>query len=74
MYLILNLTRVLAYKEDGLVLSKKEGAEWALKILPSEYRPLIRSALREYTEGAEVIYDENLAKKYARCLIRRILR
>ena len=65
MYLTLNMARVLAYKEEELVLSKKEGGEWALKTLPMEYHALIRDAMREYIEGTEVTYDEELAKQYA---------
>ena len=72
MYLTLNLARVLAYQEDGLVLSKKEGGEWAIKTLPLEYHPLITDAMREYSESAEVIYDNALAKKYAEYVIKRI--
>ena len=72
MYLTLNLARVLAYKEDGLVLSKKEGGEWALERLPSEYHPLIADAMREYTESAEIVYDKALAKRYAAHVIKRI--
>lgn len=33
MYIILNLCRVLGYKEEGLILSKKEGGEWMLRQL-----------------------------------------
>ena len=69
MYLTLNLARVLAYKEDGLVLSKKEGGEWALEHLPAEYRPLIKDAMREYSENADFVYDEVLAKRYAEYVI-----
>ena len=65
MYLTLNLARVLAYKEEKLVLSKKEGGEWALSRVPSEYRPLIMEALREYSESAKVVYDDVLARRYA---------
>ena len=72
MYLILNLARVLAYKEEGLVLSKKEGGEWAIDRLPKEYRPLITDALREYTESAEVVYDKALAARYAEYVLDRI--
>ena len=72
LYLTLNLARVLAYKEGGLVLSKKEGGEWALQHLPSEYRPLITNALREYTENAESVYDDALAKRYAEYAIRKL--
>ena len=74
MYLTLNLARVLAYQEEGLVLSKKEGGEWAIKALPSEYRPLITVAMREYAESAEVIYDQALAKQYAAYVIKRLQR
>ena len=74
MYLTLNLARVLAYREEGLVLSKKEGGEWALAHLPSEYHPLIRAALGEYCESAAAIYDEALAKRYAEAVIARIRR
>ncbi|MBO4888683.1 MAG: DUF4111 domain-containing protein [Firmicutes bacterium] len=72
MYLILNLARVLGYKEEGLVLSKKEGGEWAIRHLPSEYHPLITDALREYCESNEISYDEALAKRYAKYMLERI--
>ena len=72
MYLALNLARVLAYKEEGLILSKKEGGDWAIRHLPVDYHPLIIDALREYYENAKIIYDENLAVRYARYMIRRI--
>lgn len=72
MYLILNLARVLAYAEEGLILSKKEGGAWALDRLPPEYRPLIRDALGEYTESASIAYDAALAKRYAAYAVGRI--
>ena len=72
MYLTLNLARVLAYREEGLVLSKKEGGEWALGRLPAEYRPLIGDALREYTESAVIVYDKELARRCAEYVIGRI--
>ena len=72
MYLTLNLARVLAYKEEGLVLSKKEGAEWAISKLPDEFHPLIKCAFDEYSEGRDATYDKKLAKKYAKYMIKRI--
>ncbi len=72
MYLTLNLARVLAYKEEGLILSKKEGGEWAIGNLPAEYHPLIKDALREYAESADVAYDEALAVRYAEYAINRM--
>lgn len=72
MYLILNLTRVLAYCREELVLSKKEGAEWALGQLPPEYHDLIRAALREYTKGEDGVYDPECSKNYAEYMLREI--
>ncbi len=65
MYLILNLARVHAYLKDGLVLSKKEGGEWALKNVPERYHSLIQEAMNEYADGAGISYNMNLAKEYA---------
>ena len=72
MYLTLNMARVLAYKEDALVLSKKEGGDWAVRNLPAQYVPLITAAMAEYTEAASVVYDVELARRYADYMIRRI--
>lgn len=72
MYLTLNLARVLAYKKEGLVLSKKEGGEWALNHLPTEYHKLVKDCLREYSEGIRIIYNEEIAKCYAKYVIERI--
>jgi len=72
MYLTLNLARVLAYKEEGLALSKKEGGEWALENIPSEYRPLIEDALKDYSAEAQPVYDKELALRYAEYTIARI--
>lgn len=72
MYLTLNLARVLAYKKEGLVLSKKEGGEWAIDNLPAEFHPLIKDALREYSESEDVVYDKALARHYAEYVIGQI--
>ncbi len=72
MYLTLNLARVLAYVKDGLILSKKEGGEWALGDLPQKYHALIGDALKEYGQGAPVSYDLDIAKDYAEYMLARI--
>ena len=71
-YMILNLTRVLAYLTEKSVLSKQEGGEWGLRNLPEAYQPLIRSALREYETGEEVRYDPERAKSYAEYMLGQI--
>ena len=72
MYITLNLARVLAYKNEGLILSKKEGGEWALNNIPEEYHLLIKAALSEYADANDVSYDYELAKQYARYMIQEI--
>lgn len=68
-YLALNLARVLAFCREGLVLSKKEGGEWALEHIDDEFRPLIKSALNEYASGETAEYDAECAKRYARYML-----
>lgn len=69
MYIILNLTRVLAYAKDELILSKKEGGEWGLTNLPNEYSKLIASALGEYERNIIPDYDISLCKSYAEYMV-----
>ena len=72
MYLILNLTRVLAYIREKAILSKREGGEWGLRNLPEKDHALIRSALHEYEDGATVRYDPAEARAFAGCMLERI--
>ena len=72
LYLILNLTRVLAYRKEKRILSKREGGLWGLRNLPEKYRPLIRSALDEYENGTAVQYDPVLAGEYAAFMLGQI--
>ena len=72
MYITLNLARVLAYKKEGLILSKKEGGEWALNDVPEEYHPLISAAMSEYAGANVVSYDYDLAKSYAKYMLNQI--
>lgn len=72
-YVILNLTRVLAFKKDNLILSKKEGGEWALENLPEEYHPLLKDALKDYEGNSNVTYDMECADKYADFILKKII-
>ena len=74
MYITLNLARVLAYKKEGLILSKKEGGEWALRYLPEEYHSLILDALKEYEKAESISYDIEFAKRYAEYMLTEISR
>ena len=78
MYLTLNLCRVLAYKKDGLIVSKQEGGEWGLKnISKPEFQALITEALREYEGGAnkaDMVYEETTAQTFAEYMLEEIMR
>ena len=58
-YLVLNLCRVEAFKREGLVLSKVQGAEWALAHLPGELRPIVSIALANYQTDQNILLDSD---------------
>jgi len=64
MYYILNLCRVLAYKKEGIILSKQEGGAWGLANVSEKYADLIEGAMAEYQMDALIDYDEMLLKEY----------
>lgn len=53
-YILLNLCRVLAFQEEGLVLSKEQGGEWGLRKLPAEVAQPIGQALCAYRDGGDI--------------------
>lgn len=53
-YYVLNLCRVIACQEQGLLLSKREGGQWGIQNLPQEHWPVIQSALDAYTMGTKM--------------------
>lgn len=65
-YILLNLCRVLAYVQDRLVLSKKEGGEWGLKNIDGKYQGLIKEALICYTSDQNMTLDHSLALEYCK--------
>ena len=72
MYLVLNLARVLAYKSESLVLSKKEGGMWALDNLPIEYKELVSVAMTDYENESSTEYDSENLMKYAKYMLQQI--
>jgi streptomycin 3"-adenylyltransferase len=58
---VLNLCRLIySYENRQVVISKIQAAEWALRELPTQWRILIRSALRVYSRKHE---DQRMLKK-----------
>jgi len=68
-YYVLNLCRVLACVEDGLVLSKAQGGEWGMEHMPEE-RTLIGSALAAYRENGSLPQENELVSFAEKALLR----
>ncbi|SHO53122.1 aminoglycoside adenylyltransferase domain-containing protein [Anaerocolumna xylanovorans] len=71
-YTILNLCRVLAYVQDKLVLSKKEGGEWGIKNIDKGFGPLIQEAMECYGTDKTMVLDDSLAFQYCAYMKRKI--
>ena len=69
MYIILNLCRVAAYLKDNLVTSKKQGGEWGLKNLESQYHPILTEAIRCYESDTDMEVDAKEAQKFAEYML-----
>lgn len=59
-YIVLNLCRVVAYIQDGLILSKEQGGKWGRENLKTDYQSIISRALHSYqtTEIMNIEKDE----------------
>lgn len=71
MYHVLNRCRILAYVREGRVLSKKEGAQWALEQLEEALRPAVREALTCY-ESDEEMKNIEAARTFCAATLSRI--
>lgn len=72
-YIILNLCRVLAYKNNSLVLSKEQGALWGIDNLPKQYIALVSRALNNYkSEEIEESFDREESLIFCNYMIENI--
>lgn len=71
-YIILNLCRVLAYKKDGIILSKWEGGRWGIDNIPKKYHGLILQALDEYSFDKMIEWKDDNAQEYVSYMIEKI--
>ena len=65
LYVTLNLCRVLAYLQEGLVLSKQAGGEWGIRTLQGKFHSLIKTALECYKTDRKMTVDKELALDFA---------
>ena len=71
-YIILNLCRVAAFLKNDLIISKKQGGEWALQNLPAQYHTLISNAVQHYMLGNEMDVDYMEAQNFADYMLQMI--
>lgn len=71
-YVILNLCRVLAFKQEKLILSKQEGGNWGMTHVSEAYQKLIQQALDEYASVGTMELDEKEAVKFAKNMMEHI--
>lgn len=71
-YTILNLCRVFAYKNDGLILSKERGGLWGIENLPNQYIALLSKALKNYKSEIEENFDRELSLNFCNYMIENI--
>jgi predicted nucleotidyltransferase len=63
-YNILNLCRVRAFLEAGLITSKREGGEWALLQATPFQATIIRQALAEYTLSQKEEWNQQALQRF----------
>lgn len=68
-YCILNLCRFYALIKDDLTLSKYDGGKWALENIDSNYSDIIESAMEEYLNDTNSIYDNTRLREFAKEII-----
>lgn len=71
-YVILNLCRVCAFGEEGLLLSKAEGGQWALERLPEPQHSAVEGALAAYEGGGSLSVPTEEATAFCRYMAGRI--
>ena len=71
-YIILNLCRVAAFLKHDLILSKKQGGEWALQNLSTQYHALVSNAVQSYMFEDEMGLDNIEAQKFADYMLQMI--
>lgn len=71
-YIVLNLCRVLAFLQEGLCLSKREGGKWAMEHLPVEDTAIISSALKCYSTNQDMAIEEESGRTFSDKMLERI--
>ncbi|WP_075619392.1 aminoglycoside adenylyltransferase domain-containing protein [Paenisporosarcina indica] len=58
-YFTLNLCRVMYFLKEGTISSKKEGGEWGISNLPSNFRSIVEQCLNVYCGVTKKVHISN---------------
>lgn len=64
-YCVLNLCRFYALIKEDLTLSKYDGGRWALENMGSNYNDIIKTAMNDYMNESNSVYDNDKLKAFA---------
>lgn len=70
-YFVLNLCRVLAYKQEGAVLSKAGGGLWGISNIP-QFKSIIEKAYRQYVYNETADFDSKMLTEFAQYMLDKI--
>lgn len=65
---------MLAFKNDGLILSKEQGGLWGMKNLYKKYEPLIDEALKVYRNEKNLDFNEQILLSFCNYMIEKIFK
>ena len=71
-YVTLSLCRVLAYLQEGKVLSKRDGGAWGFEHLPAAYTKLIAYAMEAYAGDRAFDHSDDQLRDFAAYMLARI--
>ena len=72
-FLVLQLCRILSFKEINKILSKQAAAEWALANLPSKHQSIIKRAIyNKFGLGSELHYSKEDAISFKSYMLQKI--
>jgi streptomycin 3"-adenylyltransferase len=72
-YYVLNLCRVLLFLKEAVISSKREGGEWATKVVPLEYIELVDQCLAKYNGKIDILkLNHQILLDFAKYMINEI--
>jgi len=69
---VLNLCRMLAFAQEGLVVSKAAGGQWALGCIDPDFRRIVQTAIDAYVSDGRMEPDTSMAQAFCGYMLHRM--